>query len=234
MTPLTDMLGLTKSTSKEVTKALATLERNHTPVRAEIERTQIRFNTVVSVKRGMVIVAKPVGLGDSLKTGSTVRFTVPGGDGRIVRLDVTTPNFNLTSGGIVFLCKMPTAFAEGYGRASERYNTTRFNNLVIKFANVAEGPFRILDLSSGGCKFHCVQAPHLKLFPLGKAIPQGLISLGDRVSVELDRVIPRVHVGPAVGCEFRVSTKGSDAKYLQHLLVSLEKAESERFRAGAM
>ncbi len=234
MNSLTDILKLTKIGSSEVAKVLSSLERNRTPVRVEIEKTHIRFNTVVSVKRGTVIVAKPMGLGDSLKKGSTVRFAVPGEDGRNVRLEVLTPHFNLTSGGIVFLCKMPTAFAEGYGRASERYNTTRFNNLVLKFAGVAEGPFRVLDLSSGGCKFHCAQAPHLKLFPLGKAVPQGLISLGDRVSVELDRVIPRAHLGPAVGCQFHVSTQGSHAKYLQHLLVSLEKAESERFRAAAM
>jgi hypothetical protein len=228
------MLRFTRSAAKEVEKALRAIEKSRVPLRVEIEKTRIRFNTVLSVHKGAVVVAKPAGLGGSLQVGSIVRFTLPDDSGRNVQLVVTTPNFNLTNGSSVFLCKLPKRFASGAMRMAVRFDTTRFNNLVLTIADKSTADLRILDLSSGGCKFQCPGTPTLKLFPVGKTIKGGRIQLGDRVNVELEYIVSRAHMGAAVGCEFKVSANGSHARYLQHLLVSLEKSESERFKPAAM
>ncbi|MBI3993487.1 MAG: hypothetical protein HY342_09450 [Candidatus Lambdaproteobacteria bacterium] len=234
MNPITDMLRFTRSTSKAVEKALMALEQSRATVRVEIEKTRIRFNTVLSVRKSAVVVAKPEGLGRSLQVGSTIRFTLPDESGRNLRLEVSTPNFNLSNGSSVFLCKMPKKFAEGAVRMAVRFDTTRFNNLLLTVKDKGGEGFRILDLSSGGCKFQCPGTPTLKSFPVGKKVLGGAIQLGDRVNVELEHFIPRAHMGSAVGCEFKISLEGPNAKYLQHLLISLEKSERERFKPVAM
>ena len=236
MNAITDMLRFTRfaSKEKEVERALTALDLGHTTVRVEIEKTRIRFNTVLSVRKGTVVVAKPAGLGGSLQVGSTIRFTLPDESGRNVRLVVATPNFNLSNGSSVFLCKLPKGFAAGTARMAVRFDTTRFSNLLLTIQDKSDRGFRIVDLSAGGCKFQCPGSPALKQFPVGKPLQGGKIQLGDRVNVELEYLVPRAHLGSAVGCEFKVSANGLHAKYLQHLLISLEKSEGDRFKPVAM
>lgn len=233
MAKLSGILKLKKSEDKEVVKTLNMLERHQTPVRVEIEGAQIRFNTIISIKRGMVIIAKPSGLIQELKTGGLVRMKIPEADARELRLEIITPNFNLTSGSAVFLCKIPHEFAEGARRSSERYNTTRFNNLLIKVEELESG-FRILDLSIAGCRVQHQSTAIAKLFPLGTDLAPAEIMLGSKVRVLLATLIPKMHAGTAVGLEFQVSPQGSNKKFLQHLLISLEKAEDERLQTAAM
>ena len=232
MAKLTDFLGFSGQEEKEVVKTLQMLERHRTPVRIEIERTRIRFNTIISIRRGMVVIAKPSGLQKELQTGGSVRLKIPEADAREVRLEIITPNFNLTSGASVFLCKMPTQFAGGARRSSERYDTSRFNNLKLGLDEVVE-QFKLVDISLGGCRIQTSSSAAKRLFPIGKDVAPATIRLGTNVSVALGSLVTRMHSQAAVGLEYKVSTDGNHMKYLQHLLLSLAKTEDERIQSAA-
>ncbi len=231
MARLTDFLGFSNQEEKEVVKTLQMLERQRTPVRIEVETTRIRFNTIISIKRGMVVIAKPSGLQQELKTGGGVRMKIPEADAREVRLEIITPNFNLTNGASVFLCKMPTQFAGGARRSSERYDTSRFNNLKLGLSDVDQ-QFKLVDISLGGCRIKTGSGVAKRLFPIGKEILTASIVLGANVSVTLNTIVPRMHSESGVGLEFKVSQDGSHMKYLQHLLLSLAKTEDERMKSA--
>jgi hypothetical protein len=214
---------------KEILTTLTMLDRNRVPVRMEVENTSIHFNTRLSVKSATVIVAKPLNLKEGLAKGGTVRFKVPASDGKELRMEVITPHFNLTNGNPVFLCKIPTIYAQSNMRGATRFNTSRFNNVAMVLADHPER-YRIVDLSTGGCKVFLPNQEAKDRFRVGASLHGARIDLGQKASVHLSVVVPRSQRGQAVGCQFEVSKEGTSLKYLQHLLSSLEKAELERYR----
>lgn len=214
---------------KEIMAALGVLDKNRIPVRMEIENTSIHFNTRISVKSATIIVAKPLNLKEGLAKGGTVRFKVPDTEGRELRMEVLTPHFNLTNGNPVFLCKIPTGYAQSNQRGSMRFNTSRFTNVTLVFDNHPE-KYRVVDLSTGGCKVFLSSKESKERFTVGVPLHGGRIDLGQQASVHLKAVIPRNVRGQAVGCQFEVSSEGTSRKYLEHLIQSLERAELERYR----
>jgi hypothetical protein len=224
-----NLLGGQSKEDKEILSSLNMLDRNKVPVRMEIENTSIHFNTRISVRSATVIVAKPLNLKEGLSKGGTVRFKFPDSQGREVRLEVITPHFNLTNGNPVFLCRIPTGYAPSSMRGSLRFNTSKFTNVHLKFEHNPH-TFRVVDLSESGCKIFLPTKESRELFRVGEALPGGKINLGNKVSVELEAVIPRNHRGQAVGCQFQLAKAGPARKYLLHLLTSLEKSEAEHYR----
>lgn len=224
-----NLLGSHGRTDKEILSTLQALDKHRVPVRMEIENTSIRFNTRVSVRSATVIVAKPLNLKEELNKGGTVRFKMPDSEGRELRMEVITPHFNLTSGNPVFLCKIPTNYAETNQRSSLRFSTSRFTNVVLIVDGHAD-KYRVVDLSTGGCKIFLPNKEARQRFNVGVPIHGARIDLGQKAAVHLKAIIPRNHRGQAVGCQIEVSDEGASKKYLQHLLGSLEKSESDRYR----
>lgn len=229
MARLLNLLGGGGGESREILSSLQMLDRNKVPVRMEVENAAIHFNTRISVRSGAVIVAKPLNLREGLNKGGTVRFHLPNSDGKDLRMEVLTPHFNLTNGNPVFLCKIPTAYAQSNMRVATRFSTSRFTNVTLHLEGVS-GHFRVVDLSDGGCKVFLNSKEAKDHFKMGVPIKGGRIDLGDKASVHLSRVIPRNLRGQAIGCQFEVSGEGVSRKYLQHLIESLEKTELERYR----
>jgi hypothetical protein len=176
-------------------------------------------------------VAKPAGLGPYLKKDSMVRFSVPDEPGRDVRLQVASPHFNLTSGNAIFICNFPTEFSEGTKRRSTRFNTSRFNNLHLSVPTL-KYRFRIIDLSLNGLKIY-VQGDPAEMFPLGKPISPANIAIS-KVNAELTAIIPRVHKGNTVGCEFQAAQNSTALKYIAHLINSLQKSEQEKIQSAEL
>jgi hypothetical protein len=214
---------------KEILSTLTMLDKNRIPVRMEVENTSIHFNTRISVKSATVIVAKPLNLKEGLAKGGTVRFKMPDSEGRELRMEVLTPHFNLTNGNPVFLCKIPTTYAQSNMRGSLRFNTSRFNNVSLQIGTAATR-YRIVDLSTGGCKIFLTSKEDKDIFSVGVPIQGARIDLGQKAAVHLKALVPRNLRGQAVGCQFEVSQEGASLKYLEHLIQSLEKAELERYR----
>jgi hypothetical protein len=230
MAKLTSLIGLPGGAKRQLNSTLAGLERSKTPLRFEIENTNTRFFSVVSVRRGMVVVAKPPGLKEGITRESFVRFKVPGKEGKEVRLEVTVPHFNLMSGSYVFLCKMPAAFADSAKRKYERYNTSRFSNLHLVLPE-PQFRLRIIDISEHGCKTYTQSIKFNGRLQLGSPYHPATISVGGRVDIDLDAAIPRSQQKSTLGFEFKVHPDGTSGKYLAHFLQSLEKGETEKMRS---
>lgn len=216
--------------SSDPMEILADLARNKTPVRVEIENTLIKFNSQLTLKKGSVVVAKPLGLRDGITLGTHVRIRIPGGGRRELRLEVNTPHFNLSSGNAVFVCDAPEAEVSAR-RESDRYDVTRYNNLLLV---VGTDQFRLVDVSSTGFKALSTPQQAQQHFPIGREIVGAYIKLGSNARVDLAKLVPRSHhQGVSIGFEFEVSREGTSAKYLNHLLSSLTKAETDRMSADA-
>jgi hypothetical protein len=215
--------------AKELAEVLARLDSGKVPVRVEIENTQTRFESRLMIKKESVVILKPAGLKDELEAGSHIRFKVPDNPAQEVRLEVTTPHLNLASGHAVFLCKMPTAALRPAKRRTERYNVTRFKNVLLVLAKRGRH-FRVVDVSLNGCKVSTTPAEAHAYFPLGEELDFVQITLGTKTKVDLERVIPRAHLGQTVGCEFEVSAEGASKGYLDQLIETLEKAETRNLR----
>lgn len=203
---------------------LAELTRNKTPIRVEIENSLAKFNSQLTLKKGQIVVAKPLGLKEGLNVGTYVRVRVPGNARRELRLRVNTSHFNLANGNAVFICDAPEGEVSAR-RESERFDVTRYSNLRLV---VGTAEFRLMDVSSSGFKVISTPAQAQQVFPLGKELRSTHLMLGTNARVDLERVVPRSHMGSSVGCEFDVKRDGASEKYLNHLLASLTKAESER------
>ncbi len=193
-------------------------------MRLEIEGENIHFFTIFSIKRNLVVVAKPPGLRKGLKRDGTVRFRIPDEVENEIRMEIAVPHFNLLSGDYAFLCDIPKNFAEKSKRKSERYNTSRFNNLHLVIPDILQR-FRIVDMSDSGCKIYAVGTNIKELLEEDKNYAPARISVGNKVEIDLDSAIPRSFNGKTVGFKFDVSAEGSARKYLQHFIQSLETAE---------
>lgn len=224
---LANLLGIPVKPSREIERILGGLEGSKTPIRVEIENSNTRFYSILTVRRGLVVVAKPPGLKAGLDRDGFVRFKLPGDDGRELRMQVTVPHFNLLSGGYVFLCSMPKEFAESSQRAAERYNTSRFKNLFL-FLPKLKGHYRIIDISNSGCKVFMDQSASAPGLEVGSPISPASITVGNKVDIDLRSATLRSRIKNTLGFQLEVDSGPSSGKYLNHFLKSLEAAESKR------
>lgn len=218
-------LGLFGGGQDDVTEVLEAVARNRTPVQAEIEQSQIRFQSQLSLKETAVILAKPLTLAASeLRTGGHVRIRWAGGGQREVRLEILAPHFNLPNGAAGFVCKRPTGSAKAK-RKRERYDTSRFTNLRLE---VAGGAHRVLDLCASGCRLAMTGDSKLAHTALGKETGEAVLLIGDGSRVVFEHLIPRSKHQGAVGCEFRVKQDGRSSKVLSQVLQSVQSRQFDR------
>ncbi|HUJ73420.1 MAG TPA: hypothetical protein VL359_01120 [bacterium] len=207
---------------------LTDIARNKTPVRVEIEGEHTRFRSQLALKQGMVVLSKPATLVDSLSVGSHVRISVPGNEARQLRMEVTNSHFNLSNGNAVFVCDAPQPPPQPSRRAHQRYDVSRFNNLLLYLPGM-DG-FRLVDVSATGLKLLIPAWEALQTFPLGSTLNAAHIQVGSSARVDLEALIPRQHYVQTVGCEFQVMADGISSRYLNHLLATLDKAQAHRLQ----
>ncbi len=211
----------------EVRKALKRLDKQKTSIQVEVENTQVRFRTVLAIKREMVVVARPRRLPPGLRKGGGVRFKDPADAEREIRMEVIHPHFLLTSGNRVMLCKLPEAYYSGTTRNAFRFATERFRGLTLTLPEI-DNPYQVLDLSPDGCRLAVYDQNKMVNFPIEEAIQGVQLHVGKNI-VELDWLEPRVHLDNSVGCEMRVASGGSSRQTLAHLLDFIDKSEQKQF-----
>ena len=219
-----------KSEEKAVQSTLAQLDRQKTIVRLEIEKTQTRFNTVLAMRKGAVVVAKPNGIDQFLKAGTMVRFKVPG-EKHDIRMEISTPHLNLGNGSPVFLCTAPTRFSATSHRGSERFSTKRFSNVSLHIDSLGS-KFSIEDLSESGCRIKTNHTKPQVQFPLSENIQGAFIQLGNKARIDLTQVTPRSYQGQNVGLEFQIRSDGPHRKLLGSMVDSLARQQREMLRAS--
>lgn len=214
-----------------VAQALRRLANKRVPVRLEVENTEASFYTVLSLRPQGVVLGRPPDLENGLvKSGGFVRFQLPDGSKKAVRMQVVKPAVRRKRGDTVILCAMPGGFAQRSKRGSDRFNTSRYKNLSINIPQIA-ADFRIVDISRTGCK---VLAGSLKghdwdEFRLGRPVRFGRIEVGSKAVLELGMLIPRYINPPVVSFEWEVFD-GDSARYLENLIRALHSAEVGRLK----
>ncbi len=210
-----------------VLRTLRHLAAERTPVRVELENTDINFFTILDIRREKVVMSRPAGLSTQIKTGAVVRFNVPNNPKRALRLTVEVGDFHLFAGGPVFLCEIPREFAAPSKRSANRYNTSRFKNLLLVLTKQNK-VLRIIDVSERGCKVYYGAAIEPDWITLDELIPEARIEIDNRVKMELESVVPRSCTKKTIGFEFQVSPAAHNLAVFSKFLVVLEDAEKNR------
>lgn len=209
--------------------ALEDLHRHHTPVRVEMEQSGIRFKTVISLRKDVVAVQKPMGFGVEVHEGTVLRVRLPDRKHREVRLVVSNPHFELPNRRAFFVCPLPKGFAEQSGRQAERYSTHRFRNLELVLPE-QHGRYRVYDLSMGGCRIATGRENVALTWEEGEAISPAMLSVGNAIRIDVHRVVPRVLLKNAVGLQFDLDPGGKGHDQLQKLVAWLDKWEDRQSR----
>ena len=212
-------------------KVIEHLQAQRKPIRLEIENSDVSFYTFIAIRLDTVVLAKPFDIDEgALQVGSIVRFTVPDGSEKVVRMRILDPSFKRGRGEPVILCEQPEGFAEKTKRAGERFNTGHFKNLQLVVPQVS-GTFRIIDISQNGCKTFVKELGEEEAARLGASMRFAKIGVGQKLEIELDLLTPRFVKIPTVSFEWTVRTTGNSLAALTHLLDSLHSREISRMKA---
>lgn len=217
-------------TESGVFRALKQLEQHRTPVRLEVENTNISFYTVISLHPKAVILNKPTDLASkALRRGRAVRFEVPDGSKNVVRLIVRRTHLRRQRGDEVFVCAMPQEFSGKSRRGAARFNTSQFSNLHLVVPQ-ADARFRIIDISRTGCKTYVGDFDEWDLIRTGVEMRFTKIAVGDKVEIALDGLVPRLIKAPTVSFQWNVLKNSYSGRYLDHFIENLQKKELERLQ----
>lgn len=209
-------------------RVLRQLEDNNTPVRLEVENSNVSFYTVLSLRPGAVILNKPLDLNPKLiRRGRAVRFEVPDGSRNVLRMVVRRPHFKRKRGDEVFLCPIPQEFSAKSKRRNPRFNTSQFKNLHLKVPQ-ADAEFRIIDISQTGCRTFVGDFSEWDLIRTGVEMRFTKIAVGDKVEIALDILVPRVIKAPTISFQWKVLELSYSGRYLQHFVKTLHEKELSR------
>jgi hypothetical protein len=211
-----------------VARELETLHREQKPVRVEIENRGVRFKTLITLRKDVVAVARPLGFKWELPAGTVLRVRVPGAR-REVRLRIANPDFRLPNGRSFFVCPMPKEFAAKSPRESERYSTMRFKNLDLMVPAMGS-QFRILDLSLNGCRIDMGQQNLEAIWNLGEGVGPAEVRVGGDIRIPLAGIVPRVVKEGTLGLEFQIESGSKTVDYLAKLVKWLDKQEDRLSR----
>ena len=225
--------SLAGSFGKEVTplEVIEHLQAQRKPIRLEIENSEVSFYTFIAIRGDTIVIAKPLDIAEEvLKNGRIVRFTVPDGSGKVVRMKILNSSLKRGRGAPVILCQQPGGFTENSKRGSERFNTSHFKNLQL-IVPQSSAKFRIIDLSEHGCKTYVKDLGDTEKFTLAVPMRFAKIAVGKKLKIELDILTPRFVKIPTVKFEWIVRTVGHSPAALAHLLDSLHSKELGRLKA---
>ena len=212
----------------DIFKTLSKLAQAKEPLIVEVEKTKTRFRSIISLRKDLVVIAKPIFL--KLEKGSVVRFQPPGEKDKDIRLEVFQPHFNLTSGSAVFLCKIPSGFTSAQ-RGGLRFATAQYSSLFLRLGDSAK-KYRIVDISETGILVNLNSTQEAKSFPRNRVLTGAQIKVRE-YNINLDQLTPRAHRGYQIGCEMQVTQGDASLKHLNNLVKTLEQDEARKIRAAS-
>ena len=214
---------------RAVARTLEHLHENHTPIRVEIEKLGVRFRSNLSLRKGVVAISRPMGFNMEIPPGTTVRIKVPEKKDREIKMAIANPNFQMANGRSFFICSLPEKFAPKNKRASERFRTSRFKNLLFHFPEM-HSTYRIIDLSLSGCRIATRSENLAAILTEGEPIQPAEIRIGESVRIEMGSVIPRAFRESNVGLQFDLGRNQTSNDRLAKLLKWLEDWENKLSR----
>jgi hypothetical protein len=214
--------------ARVVARELEALHRSQNLVRVEIESRGVRFKTLITLRKDVVAVARPLGFKWELPAGTVLRVRVPGAR-REVRLHVANPDFRLPNGRSFFVCPMPKEFASKSPRGTERYSTMRFKNLDLVLPALGT-QFRVLDMSLNGCRIDMGRQNLEAIWNMGEVVGPAEIRVGQDIRIPLAGIVPRIAKDGTLGLEFQTENGSKTVEYLTKLVKWLDKQEDRLTR----
>jgi hypothetical protein len=220
---MANLLGRWLPKSNPAWKSLEDLAISHVPVRIEMERLLDRFLSPVTVLQNNVVFVHPNGPDTTrvhVDAGDFMRVLLPGDEKLELRMEVTETKM-MDGRGDLAIYSRPVQKLEAPRRRVDRYNVRRFGNLKLELDGEQ---FRLLDLSSRGCKIAITPFQSRRRLPVGSVIRVAVLSAGQH-EMSLERLVPRTHIDDTIGCEFRVRRDGMSDLVLSRLLATLHRAQ---------
>ena len=211
-------------------KMLSSLTQNSPWVQVEVEKSNIRFLSRLSLASGGVLMTKPKTLDKKyLETEGWIRISAVPATSEELRVQITSPTFGSRT-SYQFLCKIPGAVSVVSKRKEVRWDTSPFKNLLLSVA-AHSFPYRIMDLSWSGIMIRIREGTKSQLFPIDKPVMHPTILVGGKkkAQVPLEVAIPRFHTLLGVGMEMTIPEEGNSGQILGAILSVLEKREREKF-----
>jgi hypothetical protein len=180
---------------------LESIAQQSKPVQFEIEKTQIRFRSRITLKDGQVIVVRPPGLNGMLTAKSSVRVRLPDRPGEEVRLKVVVPHADVGTGSEVFICAAPDAPIKNR-RAADRYSVAHDDRLQLELKGEI---FNLTDFSVRGLRI-ALSPSQIRLdLPIGHNLGSATLKFGADVWIRLEQLIPRYRQWNLIGFEFKIA-----------------------------
>lgn len=220
---------------RAVLRALNDLSERHTPVQLEMEHNSAGFFTLVSLHKELLVVGRPRSVPGGLARGAYVRLTLPNTGRRQVRLPVLVPLMKLpVSNRYACICALPDAWSGQCRRNTDRFRTTRYRNLRLELPE-AERNFRVVDISSSGLRILTGdEDAGLMLFEPGMELAPAHLLVGQRVQIQLERLVVRSRGTNTAGLEMQTAHDGASERFLVNLLNKLQEAEIKRLSIDAV
>lgn len=214
---------------RAILRALNELSEHHTPVQLEVEHNGAGFFTLVSLHKELLVVGKPRTIPGGLPRGSYVRLTLPNSERRQVRMPVLVPHMKLpVSNRYACICALPDAWAGQCRRRTDRFPTTRYRNLRLVLPEM-ERNYRVVDISASGLRILMPEEEAgLMLFEDGMELTPAHLQVGQRVHIQLKRLVPRSQGSQSVGLEMEPMNDNASEKFLVNLLNKLQEADLKR------
>lgn len=214
---------------RQVQRLLKRLADGRTPVVVEVEHYNLRFTTVLALRRGIVLVARPKRLKGLLRKAGVLRLVDPEDPKRFIRMEIVQPAFIMSNGSVVTLCQTASEELEQDKRHSPRYNTSYIKNLSLVVSNFGKR-YRIMDLSEQGCKVMLNSDPELDPLAMGRTDDWKARIVVGALSIDLAKLLPRSVSDRSVGCMFQVAHNGDGTKRLNRLLDLVQQQAQSRLQ----
>lgn len=222
------ILNLFKGDAMErhlLAKTLQQVVKSRLPMRVEVENSNFSFTSVVTHLEGMLVVARPPGLGEMVTRGT--RLCIPfQGEGhqphRLLRVEVTHPNLNLSNGNAVILCRLPKQM-DTSNRKHPRHATHHLKGITVRLG-ISTEHFRVGDVSANGVRLLVPMGNLESLFPLGKDLGIGQFIIKGH-GLHVRSITPKTHQGRLVGCHMELAPEAQPTldKLIQFLEINQQK-----------
>lgn len=188
------------------------------PVWFELEFTQIRFRSRLTLQDGQVVVAEPIGLKGVLTPESHVRVRLPDRQDEEIRLKIVVPHADSGDGSAAFICSAPDGPVKSM-RTGDRYSVKHDDRLRLEWRRHV---FPLVDLSLSGLRIVLPASQTHQDLPIGHNLGAANLMFDAEVWVRLGQVIPRNRQERTIGCEFKMVMDPVSQQNLIALVESLK------------
>jgi hypothetical protein len=187
-----------------------------------VEGSPGQFKAKLMMSEDSVIIGKPNELkAKGLVAGAMLRVKMPSDLSQELRLEVTAPHVNMSSGNAVIVCRLNSAKLVRTKRKSRRFDVS--NRAGVKLIIPQRGrEFQLFEISDTGCSVTTSRMEAETYFPVGDTLRNVRIQAGSKTTIEIAELVPRAHRPRSVGFAFRLGADDLSRMNLERIIKVLD------------